>query len=333
MRFAVKLPVIMSSMISIGEILIDLTPKKVAYGENALFERNPGGAPANVAVQAAKLGSSASFIGKVGRDAFGSFLRDTLNSHGVDTNGLAVDCNSDTTLAFVQLDVSGDRNFTFYRRGTADTRLVETDIDFAAIDACNLLHFGSLSFTDEPSKSTTLKVVSYAKNHEHRKIISYDPNWRPKLWKNEAEGIAGMKLGLPYCDILKVSDDELRLLTGYNEIADGVRKLQDSGIAIIVVTMGPEGCYVAHSSDLVHVPTYDVKVVDTTGSGDSFFGAFLHRIIQGDKAVTEFTTEELVEFAHYANAAGALCATKFGAIPAMPSSQEIEEIVAQKIYK
>lgn len=322
----------MADIIAIGELLIDFTPKAArdstgAITHSAVFERNPGGAPANVAVQAAKLGSRSAFIGKVGNDDFGRFLIDTLKEAAVETKGVAVDDNSDTTLAFVRLDETGNRTFTFYRRNTADTRLLESDIDYSLIDSCKLLHFGSLSFTDEPSKATVLQVVEYAKKHADRKIISYDPNWRPMLWKSAEQGLDGMKLGLKYCDILKVSDEELKLLTNCDEIELGLRLLHDSGIAIVIVTMGAEGCILCAKKQTVRIPTYNVNVVDTTGAGDSFFGAFLHRIVAAKKDVEDFSFDELTKFAYFANAAGALCAAKYGAIPAMPDLTEINYIM------
>lgn len=315
----------MTDLLAVGEILIDFTPKGTSPEGNPIFERNPGGAPANLAVQAARLDTSAGFIGKAGDDQFGRFLKKTLSDNYVDTAGMVLDNGSDTTLAFVQLDATGNREFTFYRRGTADTLLLPRDIDYSQIDACKLLHFGSLSFTASPSRETVLSIVSYAK--QAGKLISYDPNWRPMLWPNEAEGIAGMRLGLPLCDVIKVSEEELALLTDTSDLEQGLDALFQFPIAIAVVTAGPEGCYLSVKGRCLHLPTYNVDVVDTTGSGDSFFGAFLHKLLATGCLLDEIPFEELVEIAKFANGAGAICASRYGAIPAMPSVEEINRII------
>lgn len=315
----------MADLLAVGEILIDFTPKGTSSEGNPVFERNPGGAPANLAVQAARLGTTTGFIGKAGDDRFGHFLKKTLSDNGVDTDGMILDKASDTTLAFVSLDATGNREFTFYRRGTADTLLLPQDIDFSQIDECKLLHFGSLSFTATPSRDTVLSMVKYAK--QAGKLISYDPNWRPMLWESEEAGIAGMRLGLPLCDIIKVSEEELELLTDTKNIEQGLRVLFEYPITIAVVTAGPNGCYIAVKEKYSHLPTYDVNVVDTTGAGDSFFGAFLHKLLSSQQKLQDIPFDELIEIAKVANGAGAICASRYGAIPAMPLAQEILKLI------
>lgn len=306
----------MSDVISMGELLIDFSPAGQSEMGNPVFECNPGGAPANVAVQLARLGISAGFMGKVGNDAFGLFLRNTLTQNQVDDASLLTDSQNATTLAFVQLSPAGDRNFSFYRNPGADTQITPEEIDCQELDHCKLFHFGSLLSTVEPSRSAVEKAVSYAK--EKGKIISYDPNWRPMLWKNQKEGISQMAALLRYADIVKVSDEELALVTGKETIEEGISTLLQIGISIVVVTLGPKGCCVACPEGSRKIPTYDVNVVDTTGSGDCFFATFLAGILQGGKVFREYTLKELTDFADTANAAGAACASKKGAIPALP---------------
>ena len=184
----------MSQVLTTGELLIDFSPVNIE-GYPSMFCPNPGGAPANAAVQLARLGVSAGFIGKVGQDDFGLSLKKCLEENNVSTKGLVMDKRHHTTLAFVQLDEHGDRSFTFYRDPGADTQLLPEEVNMEEVEECSILHFGSLSLTNDPSRSTTLSLVEKAR--KMGKLISYDPNWRPVLWPSEDEGVAGMKLGLP----------------------------------------------------------------------------------------------------------------------------------------
>lgn len=312
----------MADIITTGELLIDFTPVKAV--ENAVCP-NPGGAPGNVAVQLSRLGVQAGFIGKVGDDSFGHTLKDCLRDNGVDVQNVVVDENVRTTLAFVHLDRDGDRSFTFYRDPGADTQLREDEVDKSALRDCKVFHFGSLSLTTEPSRSTTLNMAKEARTMG--KIVSYDPNWRPALWKDPEAGIAAMGLGLELCHVLKISEEELALLTGTDSIAEGVRDIHKRGVILALVTLGPDGCVSSMNGQLCHHPTYDVKVVDTTGSGDSFWGAFLSQLVQNGYDTPEklhkLSQEELSGFCRFANAAGSMCASRPGGIPAIAGREEI----------
>ena len=312
----------MAELLSMGELLIDFTPTGTTEDGRLLFARNPGGAPANVAVQAVRAGVSAGFLGKVGKDMFGDFLVQTLKDCGVETAGLLQDNDHATTLAFVQLNDRGDRDFSFYRNPGADTRLSFEETDLSLIDSCKLLCFGSLLLTAEPSRSAVERIVDYA--GKQGKITAYDPNWRPPLWKDEQEGISRMKSLISKADIMKVSEEELTLLTGETRPEAGAKALLTQGVSLVAVTLGPAGCAVFTEGFSLRKHTYDTEVKDTTGSGDSFFGALLSKIIQSGKHPAELSEQELSDFIDFANAAGAMCATKAGAIPAMPDSAEID---------
>ena len=313
----------MAQLLSMGELLIDFTPVGQTEDGRLLFARNPGGAPANVAVQAQRAGVSAGFLGRVGKDMFGDFLVKTLRDCQVDTAGLSQDPDYATTLAFVQLNDQGDRDFSFYRNPGADTRLSWENTDLSLIDGCRLLCFGSLLLTAEPSRSAVEKLVAYAK--EQGKITAYDPNWRPPLWKGrEAQGVERMKSLIPLADIMKVSDEELALITGKEDLEAGAAALLGQGVSLVVVTQGPKGCAVFTQGFHFTQNTYDTRVKDTTGSGDSFFGALLAKIVLSGKKPGELSREELSDFVDFANAAGSTCATKTGAIPALPTTAEIE---------
>ena len=314
----------MADILSMGEFLIDFTPVGQTEDGRLLFARNPGGAPANVAVQAKRAGVSAGFLGRVGKDMFGDFLVSTLKDCGVETQGLSQDPDYATTLAFVQLNDQGDRDFSFYRNPGADTRLSFEGTDLSLVDNCKLLCFGSLLMTAEPSRSAVEQLVDYAR--KQGKITAYDPNWRPPLWKGrEEEGVARMKSLIPKADIMKVSDEELALLTGKDSVEEGAWALLEQGVSLVVVTMGPKGCRAYTPGNTLEKNTYDTHVKDTTGSGDSFFGALLAKIVLSGKRPAQLSQEELADFVDFANAAGAVCATKTGAIPALPETEAIEE--------
>jgi len=312
-------------VVALGEILIDFTPAGLSEGGNVLFERNPGGAPANVLAAVRRLGGSGAFLGMVGQDAFGAYLKGVLEDLGIDVCGLRRTPEADTTLAFVHLDPKGDRSFSFYRRAGADTRLATGDLDLSRLDAASIFHFGSLSLTDEPARSATLAAAARART---RGIpVSYDPNWRPPLWPDDDHARAGMRLGLPFADLLKVSETELRFLTGEADLERGSHFLLEEGPRLVLVTLGPDGCHYRTRSCSGWVPAYDVRVVDTTGAGDAFLGAMLYRLsglFRQGRTLDDLAREELADLVSFATAAGSLCTTRRGAIPAMPSLDDID---------
>ncbi|HHY46140.1 MAG TPA: carbohydrate kinase [Firmicutes bacterium] len=311
----------MFDVVALGELLIDFTPAGYSASGNVLFERNPGGAPANVLVALTMLGGKGAFIGKVGDDQFGHFLKGVLGERGIDTRGLRFSSEANTTLAFVHLDERGDRSFSFYRNPGADTLLRAEEVDFGLVDEARIFHFGSLSMTHEPARSATLAAVKYAK--ESGKIVSYDPNWRPPLWQDDAAAREGMSLGLKFADVLKLSEAELGFITGEPDLDRGSKKLLEMGISLVVVTLGPKGCYYRCPSGTGQLPTYDTRVVDTTGAGDAFMGALLFHISRMEYSLQELDRPEVERMLDFSNAAGALCASKKGGIPAMPTIDEV----------
>ena len=315
----------MADILTLGELLVDFTPVQVE-GYPLLYSPNPGGAPANVAVQLARLGVRAGFVGKVGRDGFGRMLKDCLTEHQVEVSALVMDPRYSTTLAFVQLDAKGDRSFTFCRKPGADTQLELDEVDPGEIERCSILHFGSLSLTGDPSRTTALTLVRRAR--DAGKLISYDPNWRPPLWDSEEEGIRWMREGLSLCDICKVSEEELEMLTGRAGLESGLEALGEMGVHTAVATLGAAGCAFLSGGRLVRVPTYDTEVVDTTGSGDSFWGAFLYGLYTAGcssrAALEQLTEQQLETICRFANGAGSLTASRPGGIPALGDKAEIE---------
>ncbi len=304
---------------ALGETLIDFTPCK----QENTFTANPGGAPANVLVMAAKAGCRTAFIGKVGEDQFGNLLVDTLKENGVDTSFMRRS-RVHTTLAFVHLSLNGDRSFTFCRNHSADTLLAAEELDRELLENCKVLHVGSLSLTDEPAREATLEALRTAKAAGAK--ISYDPNWRPALWEDVAFAKKMMILPLQWADVVKLSDNEVPLLTPYEDEKRGAEWLVEQGAELVAVTMGPKGCYYKTREDGGYLPAPEVAVVDTTGSGDVFTGALLSRLLQNGFSLDRGLLPEMLRFAC---AAGSLCATRFGGIPAIPSAEEIERFLNQ----
>ena len=223
---------------ALGEILLDYTPLPASDSGMAVFEQNPGGAPANVLACAAKLGRRTAFVGKVGDDLQGRFLAQTLQRIGVDTRALLVDPRYFTTLAFVKLSETGERSFSFARKPGADTQITPEELDRDLIANCGIFHFGSLSLTDEPVRSATEAAVKLAK--ASGAIIAYDPNYRPLLWESRDQAMEQMRRPLSTVDLLKVSDDEIALLTGVDDLAQSARLLVDRGIRCVAVTISSE---------------------------------------------------------------------------------------------
>lgn len=311
----------MLDITTIGEILIDLTQTGTDERGIPQFAANPGGAPANLAVAASRLGAKTAFIGKVGQDSFGDYLKSVLAENHVDVSALQTDPVQHTTLAVVSVDKTGERDFSFYRDPSADVNLSAEDVPEALLKNTRILHFGSVSLTAEPARSATMHAARQAK--ALGKIVSYDPNYRARLWKSEAEAIEQMKAPLPLADILKVSDEELPLLTGTTDPAEGTRILAESGVQLILVTLGPDGAFYRFGSRTGHVPGVPCKVGDTNGAGDTFFGALLSKLCRYAK-VADIPVDVLEEAIAFANKAASITTSRRGAIPAMPTLDEVE---------
>lgn len=313
----------MFDVTAIGELLIDFTPVSIHSQGDLLFARKPGGAPANVLAANSRLGGKTAFIGKVGNDMFGKFLKQELDGRKINTTGLAVDPTIPTTLAFVQLDEQGDRSFSFYRKPGADLMLQISDINVNLLTDSHIFHFGSVSLTDEPSRSTTFYAVNTAKKAGC--MISYDPNYRPPLWSNAETAKEQMKAGLDLADIVKVSEEEMTLLTGKTDLHEGSEELAKHGVSLVLISLGPRGAFYRKGEMCGLLPTYNVKVVDTNGAGDSFLGA-VHYCLRGKTLdeIQNMSQADMDDVLSFANAAGSLTTTRTGAIPAMPTLKEIE---------
>lgn len=308
-------------IVSFGELLIDFVSLEtgVSVGDASGFEKKPGGAPANVAVAVAKLGQPSAFLGQVGDDPFGHYLEGVLRAEGVNTEGLRFSGAARTALAFVSLRADGERSFVFYRQPSADMLMTPDDVALNIIDGQDVFHYGSITLISEPSRSATLAGVNYAR--ERGLLISYDPNLRLSLWSDEQTARAGLLSGLPYADLVKVSDEELEFLTGGHDVAP----LWREGMRMIVVTHGADGATLYTRDAEYSAPGFRVNAVDTTGAGDGFVAGLLVGLLE--RGVEN--SAALPEILRFACAVGAITTTARGAIPALPTRAQVEAFLRE----
>ncbi len=316
----------MADVTALGEVLIDFTDAGTSPSGQKLFERNPGGAPANVLVALKRLGHEVAFIGKVGDDMHGAFLRETLEDAGIDCSGLISDPDFFTTLAFVALDENGDRSFSFARKPGADTQLAPDELRRDLIEGCRVFHVGSLSLTDEPARSATHEAIACAKAAGC--TMSYDPNYRASLWASPGAAAEQMRSIAGFMDLIKISAEECELMTGEAEPEAAAAALLAGGASVACVTLDAEGAYVAARDGARLVPSFRVDAVDTTGAGDSFWGGFIAAFIESGLAPAEIGIDDAASFARFGNAVASLCVRKRGAIPAMPLRDEVRALLA-----
>ena len=317
-------------IVALGELLIDFTEAGKSSSGKKLFEQNPGGAPANLLTVAAHMGYQTEFIGKVGADMHGDFLKKTLEEEGIGTRYLIQDESFFTTLAFVEIAENGERHFSFSRKPGADTQLRAEELNQQLLENCKIFHFGALSLTNEPSRTATIEAVKGAK--AAGVLISYDPNYRESLWFDKQTAVSQMKSMIPYADIMKVSDEELVLLTGVEDYNKAVTQLLELGPKLVAVTLGSDGVLLAREYKREKVEGFKVNAIDTTGAGDSFWGGFLSEYLKQEKSLKEFTWEEIKNCAVYGNATAALCVQRRGGIPAIPKKKEVEQFINMKSY-
>lgn len=312
----------MTDVVALGELLIDFTCRSIDEDGYPTMEAHPGGAPANFLAALSKFGAETALLGKVGNDAFGKLLTSTLAKANIQTRGIVVDDTVFTTLAFVTLDESGDRSFSFARKPGADTMIRFDEIDFSLIDESRVFHFGTLSLTNEPSRTATQKAVAYAK--ENGKLITFDPNLRKPLWNDLADAKEQMLWGLSQADVVKISDEEIEFLFGLNVQNGAAHILDQFGVKLVFVTCGPEGCWYSNGIFCGHVSSLKgIKVVDTTGAGDIFGGSAVWRMLQFGKKPDELNKDELEQIVSFACTAAGLSTTKAGGISSVPEYADV----------
>ena len=313
----------MYDVIALGELLIDFASRSVDEAGYPTMAANPGGAPGNFLAALNAYGAKTGFLGKVGDDAFGHLLLGTLAKAGIETRGIVVDPDVFTTLAFVTFDEKGDRSFSFARKPGADTQLRWEEVDKSMIDEAKVFHFGTLSLTDEPVRTTTQKAVAYAK--EQGKLITYDPNLRKPLWKTEEEAKEQILWGLRQADVVKISDEEVEFLWNCTPEEGADKLLNEYGVSLAMVTLGPKGCYLKTASAICDAPGPKVSPIDTTGAGDIFGGSAVSRLLELNKPVADLTAEDLAYIGCFAATAASLSTEFAGGIPSIQDKSVVLE--------
>lgn len=311
----------MYDVVALGELLIDFASLGADDSGYPTMKANPGGAPGNFLAALNAYGAKTAFLGKVGDDAFGHKLIETMKQAGIETKGICVDPDVFTTLAFVTFDEHGDRSFSFARKPGADTRLKWEKVDLSLIDDAKVFHFGTLSLTDEPVRTTTQKCIAYAQ--EKGKLITFDPNLRLPLWKSAEAAKDQILWGLKQADVVKISDEEVEFLWDCSPEEGADKLLNEYSVSLAMVTLGPKGCYLKNSLAQVTVPSPKVKPIDTTGAGDIFGGSAVARLLELRKAPAQLEEEDLSYIARYAATAASLSTEKSGGIPSIPEKQTV----------
>ncbi len=313
-------------VLALGELLIDFTENGLSAQGNPMLEANPGGAPCNVLAMLCRLGKKTAFLGKVGKDQFGVMLKGALADAGIDTEGLYLDEEVHTTLAFVHTAPDGDRDFAFYRNPGADMMLTADEVREDMIEAARIFHFGTLSMTHAGVRAATEKALKAAK--EKGLLLSFDPNLRPPLWKDLEEARERILYGLGLCDILKISDDEVLFVSGAKSVAEGAGWLRERypNIRLLLTTLGKEGS-VAYYGDLCvkAEPFLNPNTIETTGAGDTFCACILNYVLE--HGLEGLTQEDLEKMLTFANGASSLITTRRGALKVMPKKEEVEAYI------
>ena len=312
---------------ALGELLIDFTENGLSNQGNFLMEANPGGAPCNVLAMLQKLGKKTAFIGKVGNDFLGKHLKKVVEEVGIDTRNLLLDEDVHTTLAFVHTYADGDRDFSFYRNPGADMNLRAEEIDEELIAQSEVFHFGSLSLTHPGVREATKKALQIAKNNGC--LITYDPNLRPPLWNTLEEAKEQIAFGMQWCDVMKISDNEIQWFTGKEDFDEGIQVLQDTyHIPLILLSLGRDGSRAYYKGMKVEAkPFLQENTIETTGAGDTFCACVINYVL--DHGLQNLTEENLQEMLTFANAAASLITTRKGALRVMPEKADVEAMLGK----
>lgn len=318
----------MFDVTALGELLIDFAPKSVDAAGYPTLAANPGGAPGNFLAALNKYDCSVAMIGKVGDDMFGRLLLNTLKTAGIETRGVVVDPDQFTTLAFVSLDASGNRDFSFARKPGADTCLTPDELDEDLIENSRVFHFGTLSLTDDPAREATRRAIALAKRSG--RLVSLDPNLRKPLWPSMDAAREAIEWSLKQADIVKISDEEIEFMWGIGPEAGAQKLLDEYGASLVYATLGPKGCHVANKNGATTVASPSgIHVVDTTGAGDIFGGSAMSRFLKLNKAPGDATVDELAAITRFACTAASLSTQKHGGISSVPELSEVEAKLAE----
>jgi len=315
--------------ICFGELLVDMVSgaPDATLGEAISFLKAPGGAPANVAVGLRRLGVASSFVGQVGDDPFGFWLRDLVEREGVDVSQLAISAQARTTIAFVATRSDGKKDICFYRNPGADAQFSAAQLATEFFSSARLFHCGSVSLSLEPCRSAQFEAARLAR--EAGALVSFDPNWRPSLWDDFDLARDLIWQMMPLCDVVKVADEEWEFVTGTADFEQGAAKIRACGPKLVVITRGSEGASFSCAGANGAVPGFETEALDTLGAGDAFVAGLLFQLLQIGLE-TALENGKIAEILRFANACGALATQQAGAIPALPTWKEVEQFLAMR---
>jgi len=316
-------------IVCLGEILIDMFPAEFGRSmvDVSAFHPKPGGAPANVAVAASRLGANSAFIGKVGEDIFGHYLEQILVDENVATRGMRYDQHARTTLVFMAMPDAHSAEYMFYRNPGADMLLEPDDLDRQLLEETKVFHFGSISLIEEPSRSATLEAITIAA--DAGALISFDVNYRPSLWKSPEEAIERVMATIPRVNLLKVNEIEISLLAGNDDVDAAAKSLLNLGPDLCVVTIGADGSYFRTISEGDFIPGFSVDTVDSVGCGDAFIAGTLCQLVRDGEWRAKLNAADLREVLRYGNAVGSLTALTVGVISALPRAYQVDDFLNQ----
>lgn len=312
----------MGKIVTLGEVIADIYRDEGDLDVEMPLRALPGGAPANVAVAAARLGAEAAFIGSVGEDLFGDFILRALAAEGVDADSVVRQkVPIRTSLAFVEIFPDGDREFTFYRsKPAADELLAPDDISPKVLENADFVNFGSIPLLTEPARSAARSLAELA--GDSGATFAFDVNYRAHLWPDEATAKETVSPFLDLADVVKMSDDELAPLLGVKEPDEAADALIGRGASLVLISLGSDGAFYATKDFRGRVPSIEIEAVDATGAGDAFLAATLVRLAGGGR---DFTNEGLVrEAVGRGTVAGAIACTGFGAMAPLPTREELD---------
>jgi fructokinase len=314
----------LGKIIALGEVVADIYRDEGKSAVELPLTARPGGAPANVAMTAARLGSEAAFIGSVGEDLFGDFILRALEAEGVDTSAVRrCEPPTRTSLAFVEITSGGDRSFTFYRSDpAADELLSVEDVSQETLSGVSFINFGSIPLIKDPARSAIYRTAELAE--ELDVPLAFDVNFREHLWESAEVAREAVDPLLDRSQIIKLSDNELSPLLGTEDVEQATKLLLDRGAALVLVSLGPEGAFYASGEFSGDIPAFEVECVDATGAGDAFLAASLVHLSENS-----YLDEESVrEAVRRGTAAGAIACTGYGAMSSLPTKDELERFMA-----
>lgn len=327
----------MADVVCLGELLVDMVSDTAdaSLGEAPRFLKAPGGAPANVAVGVARLGATSSFIGQVGDDPFGHWLRETIEREAVDVSHLLMSQVARTTIAFVATRSDGLKDICFYRNPGADLMLTSSDLRPRHFEGARLFHCGSVSLSQSPCREAQFHAAQMC--FERGIPVSFDPNWRPSLWEDKGEARDLIWQMIALSSIVKVADEEWEFITGTTDFEAGAAQIRAMGPRLVVVTRGAHGAYynAVDSTGAVisgDIPGFKVDAIDTLGAGDSFMAGLLSQVLKNDSLNQILNHDSLAEAVRFANACGAIATQTAGAIPSLPTSEAVASFMSTSNY-